>query len=128
MAGDVVINRLNSTALNKIIGNWHLAYCKINPVGDYRYMKMYSRGYYVWEILRSGTITESISGKDPVQLKYFYDRTGRLLAIGRDEKMKYYRVEFVSDLHMMLYDLHEVEVEPDDYTLSMELEKVMLVP
>lgn len=49
-----------------------------------------------------------------------YTTDGFMLACMKER----YRVKFLSERYVILYDLEDVEVEPDDYTFMLELEKL----
>ncbi len=109
---------------NTILGKWQTTFWKANlPIG-WTIIGEFATEQSVWEVLSDGTLLDGLAGKTPEQLTYHYDNDTRLLVIQQFEKEERYRVEFPASNHIILYDLEHVEVEPDDYSLRIEMERV----
>lgn len=121
-------------ANNKLIGKWQMVCWKVNAEKGWKELKNYSDGQSVWDFQAKGVLIESILGERPSTTKYYFYTDKSLLAIDRSDYAddgfmlacieEHYRVEFLSDRYMLIFDLEDVEVEPDDYSIKMELEKM----
>ncbi len=109
---------------NIITGKWQTTCWRANVPGGWDYIGQFAVGQSIWEIIPDGTILDSFAGETPELLTYHYDHNARLLVIQRFEVEERYRVEFTDSTHIILYDLEGVDVEPDDYSLRIEMEKV----
>jgi hypothetical protein len=69
-------------------------------------------------------VLDQFDGETPELLTYHYEPDSRLLVIQRFEVEERYRVESPTPNHIILYDLEGVEIEPDDYALRIEMERV----
>ncbi len=78
----------------------------------------------MWEFVADEPLYEDSEGGPPLELGYEYDPEERRLVIHREEEDECFRAEFPRPGQLVLYDLDEVEVEPDDYSLRVELVKV----
>lgn len=119
---------------NPLIGKWQMVCWKVNAAGGWKSLKSYSDGQSVWDFCKDGTLIESALGERPSTTKYYFYLDKSLLAIDRSDYAddgfvvacieEHYRVEFLSNRYIVLHDLEDVEVKPDDYTIKMELEKM----
>lgn len=118
----------------KLIGKWQMVCWKINGPGGWKTLKNYSDNQCIWDFKENGKLIELIVGEHRNITKYYHYPDELLLAIDRSDYAddgymltcieERYRVESLSDRYMILYDLEDVKVEPDDYTMKVELEKV----
>lgn len=119
---------------NILLGKWQMVCWKINASKGWKPLRSYSDGQFVWDFGANGKLIEHIAGEHPNITKYYYYPDESLLVIDRSDYAddgyiltcieERYRVEFLSERYVILYDLEDVEVEPDDYTIKMEFEKV----
>ena len=109
---------------NIITGKWHTTCWKANAPGGWAHIGQFAAGQSIWEILPNGTLLDGFTGETPDLLTYRYNPDSHLLVIQRFEVEERYRAEFTDLHHIILYDLEGVEVEPDDYSLRIEMKRV----
>ncbi len=119
--------------MEKLIGKWQMVCWKINTDDGWCVLNSYRRKEFCWDFRPDGTLIETIAGRDPTSTVYGYDPPAQLLTVDRsvyaDDGFlwtcieEHYRVEFLSDRYCLFYDLEQVEIEPDDYILELEMEK-----
>lgn len=124
----------NNISKNIFTGRWQIVCWKVNDVGGWKPLKGYIDSQCIWFFQANGKLMESNLGDHIMTTKYRFYPDENLLSIEHSDYTtdgfllacieERYRVKFLSERYVMLYDLEEVEVEPDDYTLMLELEKL----
>lgn len=120
--------------MKKLIGKWQMVCWKIRTADGWQMLSRYREKEYDWEFRPGGILIERAAGQEPILTIYCYNPIERLLLVDcsdyTDDGYLFfcsedrYRVDFLSDKYFVLYDLGGVKVEPDDYVLKLEMEKV----
>ena len=133
---------------NPFTGKWKIVslYCNVVEQG-WTLFKRYGHGAFVWEfceigsvrfpvgsVFHSGVLRELRSKHEPETTEYTYCSADRLLYIDRSdyEPDRFvnicindrYRVEHIRGNEYWLYDLENVENEPEDYKFKMKIKKM----
>ncbi len=108
----------------QLLGKWQVACWSANLPGGWNPFRNFAPGEYLWEFLPDGVLLTQGGDEAPEKLTYEYDPAEHLLTTTHFGKEERYRVEFSNQNHLILYDLEEVEVEPDDYSLRVELGRI----
>ncbi len=133
---------------NPFNGKWRIVslYCNVVEQG-WTLFKRYGSKSFVWEFceigsvrfptgstLHSGVLSESRLKYEPETTEFTYCSADRLLYIDRSDYepdgfvnicINYrYRVEHIRGDEYWLYDLEDVEKEPEDYRFRMKIKKI----
>lgn len=118
---------------NNLVGKWQMICWKVNAPGGWKMLKKFTEGQYLWDFGCDGKLNENIVGEQPQHMEYSLSAENLLMILRREKDNEdksssaieeRYRLEFLIERYVILYDLEEVTVEPDDYTLKIEMEKV----
>lgn len=132
---------------NLFIGKWKIVslYCNVVDQG-WTLFKTYGRNSFIWEfieissirfpngsILHKGHLRELCRKHEPITTEYTYCERDRLLYIDRSDYEPEgfvnicindrYRIEHIRRNEYWLYDLEDVENEPEDYRFRMKIKK-----
>lgn len=122
-------------SLNIPTGKWQMVCWNANTVNGWERLNYFSDNQLTWEFQpnethlnetqTNGILIESAIGESPNRTKYYYYPDEKLLAIDRSDYAddgyllacieEHFRIDFLSNRYVLLYDLEDVEVEPDDY-------------
>ena len=134
---------------NPFVGKWKIVslYCNVVEQG-WTLFKRYGHGAFVWEfceigsvrfpvgsVFHSGVLRELRSKHDPETTEFTYCAADRLLYIDRSDYEPdgfvnvcindRYRVEHIRGEEYWLYDLEDVEKEPEDYRFRMKIKRIL---
>ena len=135
---------------NVFIGKWKIVslYGYVEPLG-WVLVKRYGRKSMIWEFtplrervfpvggaVAEGLLLEHHPGLGADVMEYIYYATNRLLYIDRSHiagdsfveicLADRYRVEQITETEYWLYDLEDVETEPEDYRYRIKIRKLCL--
>ncbi len=142
------MKKRNDESENIFTGKWRVVslYCNVVKQG-WMLFKRYRPKSFVWEfceigsvrfpigsVLHSGVLRESRPKSEPETTEYTYCAADRLLYIDRSDYEPdgfvnicindRYWVEHIRGDEYWLYDLEDVEKEPEDYRFRMKIKKI----
>lgn len=118
-------------------GTWKIVslYCNVQGQG-WTLFKKYGRNSFIWTFTQKDyRLIEQRKGEDATLTEYSYFPSDKQLYIDRSDYEPdgfcnicindRYRVEKINDSELWLYDLEDVENEPEDYRFKMKIRRLL---
>lgn len=125
---------MKNNVLNPFVGKWQILGWDQNTVKGWQKLKEHQPQEYTWEFTPEGKLIEKITGQDDFITEFSYFPDDHKLYIDRSDYCDdgymfacyndIYRTVIVTDCLLCLYDLEDVEVEPDDYYFRLNMKKI----
>jgi len=132
------MNNQTNTQYIYLSGKWQSVNIGMLLHSGWEILKHYQEDEMVWSFSLDGivsTVTTNKFESPVIYASYLYKKDEKFLMIdGHDldrdgnihaRIIECYRIEFVSPDEIYLYDLEDVEVEPDDYSLRIHLKRYL---